>query len=327
MSEPCRAVIGSKHNFWLHSPVHGFDLTHPLTPESPLIYPRLPLQTTTSRLVVDPGKTCLVVVDMQNFFLSPCLGRPKDGNGLKACNKLLKFAIPACRKGGIRIIWLNWGLTQQDLNEMPPATIRAFGFEVTPCDKDFNMAGTAHESFGANHGAEHAERNLSPKAPFRRDPRLYRGLGTELGLIESEDGTIVDGGRLLMRDTWNAALYAPLEKARQESLNGKLEREDIWIHKNRLSGLWGTHTDCTKYLLSMGIRTLLFAGVNTDQCVVGSMQDAFTKGWDCLLLSDGSGTTSPNHSQECVEYNTAKTLGFVLSCENLAKGVEKMERA
>jgi nicotinamidase-related amidase len=28
-----------------------------------------------------------------------------------------------------------------------------------------------------------------------------------------------------------------------------------------------------------GIKTLLFAGVNTSQCVAGRLQDAFIKGW------------------------------------------------
>lgn len=48
---------------------------------------------------------------------------------------------------------------------------------------------------------------------------------------------------------------------------------DVWIHKNRMSGLWGTRTMCTDFLEKEGITTLLFAGVNTDQCVGGSLQD------------------------------------------------------
>jgi nicotinamidase-related amidase len=78
-------------------------------------------------------------------------------------------------------------------------------------------------------------------------------------------------------------------------------------------------------LTSRGIRTLLFAGANTDQCVGGSLQDAFTKGWDCLLLSDGCATSSPEFAEQCIEFNCEEGWGFVLSCEDLAKGVDSMQ--
>lgn len=329
MTSHRRAIVGSKKSFWLHSTIHGFDLTHPPTPEAPLIYPRVPLDTTTARVTIDPAKTALVVVDMQNFFLSPCLGRSRDSKGLAACDKLLKHAIPACRKAGIRVIWLNWGLTDEEIEEMPPATLRAFGFETVPHDKGFDEQDgreTAEDDHGINTGTGPTKK-LPPKPPFGKDPRLYRGLGTDIGPVELEDGSSTQAGRLLMRDAWNSALYPPLEEARQEGMEVKVLRKDVWIHKNRMSGLWGAETACTRYLEQQGIKTLLFSGVNTDQCVGGSLQDAFTKGYDCILLSDGSATTSPPHSQDCIEYNTAKTWGFVLSCEHLAKGVTNMETA
>ena len=98
-----------------------------------------------------------------------------------------------------------------------------------------------------------------------------------------------------MRDQWNSASYSPLQEKHQP--------QDIWIHKNRLSGFWeGTASE--EVLTSHGIRTLLFAGANTDQCVGASLQDAFTKGWDCLLLSDGCATTSPKFAKQCIEFNS-----------------------
>ena len=39
---------------------------------------------------------------------------------MKAVDELLKCAIPACRKAGIQIVWLNWGLIEQDIDKMPP---------------------------------------------------------------------------------------------------------------------------------------------------------------------------------------------------------------
>jgi nicotinamidase-related amidase len=67
---------------------------------------------------------------MQNFFLSPSLGRSATGPGAQAKNALLKHAIPAARKAGIRVVWLNWGLTDVEIEEMPPTTLRAFGIKI-----------------------------------------------------------------------------------------------------------------------------------------------------------------------------------------------------
>ncbi|KAI9853276.1 MAG: hypothetical protein M1830_006693, partial [Pleopsidium flavum] len=93
-----RAIIGSPSNFWLHSTRDGFDLTHPPTQNSAPISPSLRLQTTTTPITIDPQKSALVIIDMQNFFLSEALGRAANGPGHKACDALLKHAIPAARK-------------------------------------------------------------------------------------------------------------------------------------------------------------------------------------------------------------------------------------
>ena len=156
--------------------------------------------------------------------------------------------------------------------------------------------------------------------------RIYQGLGSEIGPVIVENGRTVDAGRLLMRDTWNAALPPALNDAFIAGQQEK-DRPDVWIHKNRMSGLWGSGTSCTEYLKKEGIKTLLFAGVNTDQCVGGSLQDAFTKGWDCILLRDACGTTSPDFASECVEFNCARTWGFVTDCNGLEEGVKDMLEA
>lgn len=274
-------VIGGEKNFWLYSETGGYDLTHPSTPTSPTTYPRIPLNTTASCVAIDPTKTALVVVDLQNYFLSPSLGRPSEAVGMKVVDKLLKYAIPACRKAGIPVVWLNWGLTEKDIDEMPPTIVKGFA-------ADDNFEGQ----------------------------REIKGLGSEIGPVKLDDGSVVDGGRVLMINQWNSESYAPLKAVHQA--------EDIWINKNRLSGFWGG-TAIEQALTSRGIRTLLFSGANTDQCVGGSLQDAFTKGWDCLLLSDGCATTSPKFAAQCIEFNTAGGWGFVLSCEDLTQGVDNMQ--
>ncbi|KAK6223458.1 hypothetical protein LQW54_000576 [Pestalotiopsis sp. IQ-011] len=71
----------------------------------------------------DPAKTALVVVDMQNYFLD---GRLRDhAAGLAAAAATLDV-VARCRKVGIQIIWLNWGLTDADLAAMPASVSRSF---------------------------------------------------------------------------------------------------------------------------------------------------------------------------------------------------------
>lgn len=64
-----RAVIGNEKSFWIYDSEKGFDLTHPETPESPAIRPSLTTKTTTSPITIDPAKSALVIIDMQNYFL------------------------------------------------------------------------------------------------------------------------------------------------------------------------------------------------------------------------------------------------------------------
>jgi len=271
----------------------------------------------------------LVIIDMQNFFLSPALGRPSDSKGLLAQQRLLEYAVPAARKAGIRIIWLNWGLTDEDITVMPPGTLRAFGFETVAAHEFESYASVqskqaAVDSHGVNEGCDKiaAQPQIETSG---KNARIYKGLGTDIGpvtLVDDTDGgaTVqVEGGRLLMRDTWNADVTPELRRAYETGL--KASPPDVWIHKDRMSGLWGPRTLCTDFLEKEGIKTLFFTGVNTDQCVGGSLQDAFSKGYDVVLLSDGAGTTSPASSQDSIEFNCAKTWGFCTTCSTFAEGL------
>ena len=207
-------------------------------------------------------------------------------------NQLIQHAIPAARQAGVRVVWVNWGLTEEDVESMPTSMLRTFGAV----------------------GAEGSG----------KDGSVYVGLGREAGMRDDGKGGKVDAGGLLMRGAWNSGLYGELEGVYEEGK--KLEsKPDVWVHKNRMSALWGGRTELESFLEDEGIRSLLFTGVNTDQCVGGTLQDAFSKGYDCVLLGDGAGTSSPSFAQECMEYNAQKSWGFMASCEGFAKGVEEMK--
>ncbi|CAF4909882.1 unnamed protein product, partial [Rotaria sp. Silwood1] len=136
---------------------------------------------------------------MQNFFLHPAIRAHETG--LTASKQLLEYAIPAARKAGIQIIWLNWGLTQEDIDQAPPSLKRTFGRRII--DQSENM-----------------------QTPAKT---IYRSLGSELGDIILSNGDHIDGGRLLMRDTWNAKLYDPLFQSYESSQ--QTTKPDKWFHK------------------------------------------------------------------------------------------------
>ncbi|KAF2448950.1 isochorismatase family protein [Karstenula rhodostoma CBS 690.94] len=305
-----KSLIGSPSNFWLHHTTYGFNLTHPFTPTTPVSTPTLTIQTTTTPIMIDPSKSALVIVDMQNFFLSPSLGRIPSGPGHIASDNLINHAIPAARKAGIRIIWLNWGLTGEDLRTMPPAVRRCFGFYAIPEDSAFPP------DFDASAGSVGVDRFGVPRDGHGREA-MYHGLGAPCGTVTLDSGEAIDAGDLLVRDAWNADIYPPLKALYDPA-------SDAWIHKNRMSGLWGSNTPLQKYLEEEGLRTLLFAGVNTDQCVGGTLTDAFSNGYDCVLLSDGCGTSSGEGAQKAWEFNAERTFGFCVKCEGLAEGVGRM---
>jgi nicotinamidase-related amidase len=125
---------------------------------------------------------------------------------------------------------------------------------------------------------------------------LYKPHGHGVGLGDPLPG---NGARVLEKGSWAAAVVDELKP-----LPG-----DIEVDKHRISGFWDTPLD--SILRNRGIRTVLFAGVNTDQCVLHSLTDANFLGYGCVLLSDCCATTSPAFCTEATIWNVKKCFGFV----------------
>ncbi|KAG1783989.1 Isochorismatase hydrolase [Suillus placidus] len=229
---------GNTPNFWVEYPSGLMDLTR------------------SQHLATDAVEPSLVS--------STQLDIPVTGDRTIRVDKSKAAAvIGSLRKQGVKILWVNWGFTDQELKTLPPAVVRAF------------MKGG------------------------------FEGPGTELPS---------DFGRLLMRDARNSELYGPLQ---EEYLNGQKEGTDLWIHKNRTSGIWGHQTALDLYLKENGITTLFFGGVNADQCVSGTFIDAYFQGYDCVMVEDITATTSPAGGLENVLYNAANSQGFVTNTSNI----------
>jgi len=136
---------------------------------------------------------------------------------------------------------------------------------------------------------------------------LYKNSGSGIGLGDPLPGS---GARVLEKDSWAAAVVDELEQAPQ----------DIKVDKYRISGFWDTPLD--SILRNLGIRSLLFAGVNTDQCVLHSLTDANFLGYGCVMLEDCCATTSPDFCTEATIWNVKKCFGFVTDSAAVIRALE-----
>jgi nicotinamidase-related amidase len=131
---------------------------------------------------------------------------------------------------------------------------------------------------------------------------LYKPRGIGIGLGEPLPGS---GARVLEKDSWAAAVVDEL----------KPEPGDVRIDKYRISGFWDTPLDSV--LKNLGTRTILFAGVNTDQCVFCTLTDANFLGYGCVMLEDCCATTSPDFCTQASIWNVKKCYGFVTQSQNV----------
>ncbi|MCS6812973.1 MAG: cysteine hydrolase [Cyanobacteria bacterium] len=131
---------------------------------------------------------------------------------------------------------------------------------------------------------------------------VYNPTGTGIGLA---DPLPKNGAPVLTAGSWAAAVVDELEPL----------ASDIRIDKFRMSGFWDTPLD--SILKNLGRTTLFFAGVNADQCVMATLQDANFLGYDCILLEDCTATTSPDYCLLATLYNVKQCFGFVSDSHRL----------
>jgi len=125
--------------------------------------------------------------------------------------------------------------------------------------------------------------NNPTAGPTSEVPRS--GLGADLGAGK---------GRCLVAGEWNSEIYGPLLAAAAP------EEADWHCAKNRMSGMWSEEQPLRRRLVERGVRTLFFAGVNTDQCVLSTLTDAYNAGWDCVLVEDCCATRTPWGREVCL---------------------------
>lgn len=222
------------------------DITRP-----PLLPLPITLSTETKAVRLDLAKAAMLVVDMQNDFCHPdgwLAHIGVDVTPARAPIGPLQQLLPALRRAGVPILWVNWG----------------------------NRLDLLNISAAARH--------------------VYNPTGKGVGLT---DPLPKNGAPVLTKGSWAAAVVDELAIA----------PEDICVDKYRMSGFWDTPLD--SILRNLGRSTLLFGGVNADQCVMATLQDANFLGYDCLLVKDCTATTSPDYCWLATLYNVKQCFGFV----------------
>lgn len=125
---------------------------------------------------------------------------------------------------------------------------------------------------------------------------VYNMTGEGIGIGEPLPN---NQSRVLEKGSWGAAIVSELHT----------EPSDIYVDKYRMSGFWDTPLD--SILRNLRINTILFTGVNLDQCVMATLQDAVNAGYDSIVLEDCCATNSPAFCTEATLYNIKQCYGFV----------------
>lgn len=162
-----------------------------------------------------------------------------------------------------------------------------------------------------NWGVRDDRTNLPPitRYPFSEQGKTD-GLGNEVAAKNE-----IAAHALLGKDSWGARNIDAIEE----------RPEDIRVDKHRISGFWDTPLD--SILRNLGIKTLFFAGINSDHCVLGTLMDACFLGYDTVLIEDLTATSSPDFCHQAAIHNVRFCFGFTTTLADLTLGFDAAESA
>lgn len=194
--------------------------------------------------------------------------------------------------------------------------LNSLGVDVTPVRKPIDPLNRVTEALReqdvpviwVNWGIRPDRLNLSPGTRL-----TFHQAGNGVGLGDSMRVPCgpANETRVLQKDSLGAAIV--------EELSPPLT--DIFVDKHRISGFWDTPLD--SILRNLGVKTLLFGGINADECVLATLMDANFHGYDTLMLEDCVATTSPSFCMEATLYNVRFCFGFTLNSDALLSALSE----
>ncbi|WP_216671266.1 cysteine hydrolase family protein [Mangrovicoccus sp. HB161399] len=192
----------------------------------------------------------------------------------------------------------------------PEGWLASIGVDVSPCRAPIGPLQSLLPTLRAhdlpviwlNWGNRPDRANLPPSVLHVYDPD-----GRSTGIGKPLPG---NGAHVLEEGSWAAAVVDELAP----------EDGDIAVSKYRMTGFQDTELETV--LRNLDVTTVLFAGVNADQCVLNTLTDAVAKGFDAVLLEDCSATSSPSFCMEATLYNVRQCYGFVCDGAELKTQLE-----
>lgn len=145
-------------------------------------------------------------------------------------------------------------------------------------------------------------------APIHRYPfaRVSGGIG--LGDLVHGKGR-AEPHRVLQQGSWGAQVVDELGA----------QAADIHIDKHRISGFWDTPLD--SILRNLDVKTVALMGVNSDECVFGTLIDASFHGYDTIMIEDAATTSSPPSCHDAALYQVRFCFGFTMTSHDWANAV------
>lgn len=174
-------TLGNVYNYWKKLPNGTMDLTR--SDVMPVTTPKLiPFQGKFfPSALVEPSRTVLCIIDMQNFFLHPEVS--KDAVTGRAAVEPTVNMIKAFRAHNMTVTWVNWGLTDYDLLTLPPAFKFAFSSGADTADKTFGSdMGPVNDS-----GATVQQGRMLMRGAWNAEPFGILGTMKDEGLAAKTD--------------------------------------------------------------------------------------------------------------------------------------------
>lgn len=107
---------------------------------------------------------------------------------------------------------------------------------------------------------------------------------------------------ICIRGTWDAEIVEEL----------KPNFDDHVVIKRRDSVFQDTEVEV--WLRSLGIDSIIFAGIDTSICVESSLRDAFNHGYDIILISNATASNNLNHYNSTLD-NIRNYYGLVMNLD------------
>lgn len=107
---------------------------------------------------------------------------------------------------------------------------------------------------------------------------------------------------ICIRGSWDAEIVEEL----------KPNFDDHVVIKRRDSVFQDTEVEV--WLRSLGIDSIIFAGIDTSICVESSLRDAFNHGYDIILISDATASNNLNHYNSTLD-NIRNYYGLVMNLD------------